>query len=67
MIIAKISFELLEDLFYEGNKINWKITKGIPPSAHFVNAKTNREKKVLELWFSELEDCKEIDIEVEKI
>jgi len=66
MLIAKLSFELLEDLFREGSIINWKVTKGIPSSAHFVNTKIERDRKVLELWFTELEDCKEIDIEIEK-
>jgi len=66
MLVIKVTPELIVDLLTEGREIKASIVKkGLPSKCKLINCRYNGCDKLVELWFSELEDTKELVIEIE--
>ncbi|MFZ2602713.1 MAG: hypothetical protein WAX79_01780 [Candidatus Omnitrophota bacterium] len=61
--IIEITTELIEDIFQTGYEIKSAIIeKGISKNDFLINVKLDKDRKILELWFSEVHEFKNIDV-----
>ena len=66
MIIIKFSSVVVEENLTTNKKIPALFVKeGLPKNCKLVNAKVDRDNGILELWFLETEEAKEINITIE--
>lgn len=66
MIIIKFSSQVIEQNLVTNHKIPALFIKeGLPQNCKLVNARVDRDNGILELWFLEVEEAKEINITIE--
>lgn len=66
MIIIKVTPEIITDLLTEGKIIERHIIKkGLPPNC--ILRKSQIKDDLVEFWFTEVEDCKQQEIIIERI
>lgn len=61
--VIKVSTELIKDIFQTGYEIKSAIVKeGISKDDFLINVKLDKDRQIVELWFSEVHEFKNIDV-----